>query len=163
MVVSLISFKNKGRIKKVVLSGIGSHSDLVKDNIKKLKRAGWKDSANGENIISIESNFSGWNRFTVESGEPSKSELAILKRAYKKCAGSAKVLIAHVKRCGKIDDALIKLFTAPAQNVLNETTAPAQKVFNETYASAQKVFNETTASAWIKLFTVKLNRASHLQ
>jgi hypothetical protein len=60
-----------------------------------------------------------------------------------KCAGSAKALIANVKRCEKIDDALVNLL---------KVKAPA-------WAEYDKV----KASAWAKLFSIKANRVPHLQ
>ena len=115
VVVSLVKFKNKNKNVRVVLSGIGSHSDLLKDNLKKLKRAGWKEGVSGELVISIESDFSAWNKFTVESSAiQNRNELKILRDTYKRCAGDTKHLIAHVEKCGKIDVALVNLLGAPA-------------------------------------------------
>jgi len=117
VIVSLVKWQGKSkRVKRCVLSGIGSHSQLLADNSKKLERLGWRDNAPGQKVYSIESDFSAWNKFSLAGDEPDKSELAILKREYKKCAGSAKALIAHVKRCGKIDDALERLFTSEAKS-----------------------------------------------
>lgn len=45
---------------------------------------------NGESIVSIESDFSGWNKYTIEAGSPSAAEIKILNREYKKIAGSAR-------------------------------------------------------------------------
>ncbi|MBE3141511.1 MAG: hypothetical protein IMZ53_13125, partial [Thermoplasmata archaeon] len=126
VVVSLISFKKKNKTVQVVLSGVGSHSDLVKDNLKKLQRAGWKEDAKGESVLSIESDFSSWNKFTIESEtKPNRNELKILRDTYKKCAGNARALIAHVKRCGKIDDALLDLLAAPARAEYEKVSASA--------------------------------------
>ncbi|MDD5006746.1 MAG: hypothetical protein PHS93_09515 [Candidatus Omnitrophica bacterium] len=39
VIVSLVKFKDKNnKQKRVVLKGIGSHSDLIKDNIASLKK-----------------------------------------------------------------------------------------------------------------------------
>jgi uncharacterized membrane protein len=148
VVISLVKFTANGKKKKVVLSGIGSHSDLIKDNVKKLKRSGWKENSSGESIISIESDFSGWNKYMVESGKPSESELAILTREYKKCAGNAKALIAHVKRCGKIDNALIALLTASAWAECEKVTASAWAECGKVMASAWAEYKKVTAPAW---------------
>lgn len=141
VIVSLVKFRVKNRTKQVVLAGIGSHSQLVAENQKRLKRLGFRENSKGQSVISIESDFSGWNKFNVESGIPTKEELKVLASIYKKIAGNASALIRHVKRCGKIDDALIGLLMAPAQ----------------------KLYNETTAQAWCKLFAVKSNRILKLQ
>ena len=126
VIISLIKFKVGRQTKKVVLTGIGSHSDLFKNNIKKLKREGWKESVSNEKIISIESNFSGWNKFTIESHDkPNNSELSILRKAYKGCAGNAENLIKHVKKIGKIDNALLNLLSAPAFAEYNKVTDTA--------------------------------------
>jgi hypothetical protein len=163
IVISLVKFTANGKGKKVVLSGIGSHSDLLKNNIKKLKRSGWKENASGESVISIESDFSRWDKFTVESGHPTCAEVAILTREYKKCAGNAKALIAHVKRCGKIDDALIALLTASAWAEYKKVRASARAEYEKVTASARAEYEKVTASAWIKLFSKKENRVERLR
>jgi hypothetical protein len=146
-IVSLISFKVKNRTKRIILSGIGSHSDLVKDNLLKLKKAGWKENIVGERIISIESDFSAWNKFTVESGEPSKLELKILRNTYKKCAGNARSLISHVKRCGKIDNALVNLLTEPALAECKKVTEPALAEYNKVTEPAWAEYNKVKEQA----------------
>jgi hypothetical protein len=147
-IVSLYIWRDGKKTRREVRSGIGSHSDLARDSREWLISKGWTEDAPGQNVISIESNFKkGWNVFTIESGKPSMSERAILSREYKRIAGDARALIAHVKKCGKVDDGLIKLLYAPAQKVFDETCAQARKVFNETCAPAQKVLNETCAPA----------------
>ena len=174
VVISLISFKNKKKNVRVVLSGIGSHSSLVSDNLKKLKRAGWKENAIGERIISIESDFSAWNKFTVECGEPNRNELKILRSAYKKCAGDATHLIAHVKRCNKLDDSLVNLLTedarteyekvkAPAWTEYEKVTAQARTEYEKVTAPARTEYEKVKAQAWIKYFSIKANRVPHLQ
>ena len=175
VVVSLVSFKNKKKNTGIVLSGIGSHSDLIKDNLKKLKRVGWIENASGEKVISIESNFSSWNKFTIVSdSQPNRNELKLLRDAYKKCAGNVKALIAHVKRCGKIDDALVNLLTEPAWAEYKKVTEPAWAEYNKVTEQALAEYNKVTEpalaeykkvkeQAWIKLFSVKANRVPHLQ
>jgi hypothetical protein len=169
-----------GRGKRLILKGVGSHSALVQQNTEQLKELGCKTDGS-ESVVSIESNFSQkqWNQFNIVFGTPSKSDLELLKREYKQCAGSASVLIKHVKKYG-FDDALVDLLTAPAQKAYNEAkvsaqkaydevTAPAQKVYNEAKASAlkvydeviapaQKAYDEVIASAWITLFSKDKNR-----
>ena len=158
---------------------------MFSDNEKKLIKAGWKEGISGESIISIESDFSAWNSFTVEHGVPTKFEKRLLAAEYKKCAGNVRALISHVKRLGKIDDALTNLLTAPALKQYEEVTAPARKQYEEVTApawkqykevtapalkqykevtaTALKQYEEVTATAWIKLFSVKTNRVPHLQ
>jgi hypothetical protein len=197
IVISLVKFKSKNKNVRVVLSGIGRHSDLIKSNLGKLQKAGWVGNISNESVISIESDFSAWNKFTVESeDQPNRAELKILKDTYKKCAGNARALIAHVKRCGKIDDALVNLLTAsalaeyekveapalaeykkvtasalakynkveaPALAEYKKVTAPALAEFDKVTASALAEYKKVTAPAWIKLFSLKSNRAPHLQ
>jgi hypothetical protein len=151
-IVSLVKFKVKGRNKSIVLKGIGGHSQLVQDNLAKLKRAGWNDNLPDQKVFSIESDFSAWNKFTVESGDPNKAELKILAKAYKEIAGSASALIRHVLKCGKIDGGLVGLLEAPAQAEYDKVTAQA-------WAEYDKV----TAQAWASLFRVKSNRIKYLQ
>ena len=99
--------------KSVILVGVGSHSKLLADNRHKLKRLGWSEGAKNQSVISIESDFQkGYGTYTVESGNPSVVELQRLARAYDKCAGSAKRLIAHVEKYG---------YDAALENLLNET------------------------------------------
>jgi hypothetical protein len=163
-IVSLISFKKNNKTVRVVLSGIGSHSKLVKDNMKKLQRAGWKESINGERVVSIESDFSAWNKFTVESGsKPNRAELKILRDTYKKCAGDAKHLIVHVKRCGKIDNALVDLLIESALAEYEKVKAPAWAKYEKSTAQALAEYEKVKAQAWNKLFSIKANRVPHLQ
>ena len=161
VIVSLVKWQGKAKkVKRCVLSGIGSHSQLLSDNSKKLARL---DSAPGQMVYSIESDFSAWNRFSLAGNEPDKASLAILKREYKRCAGSAKALIAHVKRCGKIDDALVAIFTAQALAEYNKVTAQAWAEYNKVKAPALAEYNKVTAPAWCKLFAKKSNRIKCLQ
>jgi hypothetical protein len=173
-IVSLVQFKVGKRNKQIVLKGIGSHADLVADNIKKLTRAGWKDSLPGQKVFSIESDFSAWNKFTVESGEPSKKELKVLAKAYKEIAGSPSALIRHVLKCNKVEDALVRLLTATADKAWQEATATAEKAWQEAKATADKAWQEAAATAekawqevkakqFVRLFRVKSNRIACLQ
>ena len=186
VVISLVKFKNKKKNITVVLSGIGSHSDLIKDNIVKLKRTGWKENISGESIISIESDFSAWNKFTIESEtQPNQNELKILRETYKKCAGSAKALIAHVQKCGKIDNALVNLLTEPAlaeyNKIKDQAWAEYHKITDPALAEYNKIkepalaeyskikdpalaeYSKIKDPAWIRLFSSKANRVPHLQ
>ena len=140
VIASLVKFRVGKKRKSVILSGIGSHSDLFGDNREKLIGLSGVEGE-GEEIVSIESDFSGWNKFTVESGEPSKSDYRKLAAEYKRIAGSSKALIAHVLRCMKIDEALLSLLTAPAR----------------------AEYNKVTASAWAALFRKKSNRVERLR
>ncbi len=142
--LSLFKFSNKS----VILTGIGSHSNLVKDNIDLLKKMGWKEGA-GESVISVESNFNNnkYNQFTIELGLPDSSDLKKITSTYKKVGGSPQKIINHIKRCKKIDEDLLNLLTAPAGKLYKETTAPAGKLYEETTAHAGKLYDETTAHA----------------
>ena len=151
-IVSLIQFKVKERTKNVVLKGIGSHSQLVSDNTAKLTKAGWNENLPGQKVFSIESDFSAWNKFTLVSGFPNKVELKLLKTAYKEIAGSASALIRHVLKCNKIDEALLRLLTAPAWAEYEKVTAPAWAEYNK-----------VKAQAWVSLFRKPLNRIGCLQ
>ena len=146
-IVSLIQFKPKKRTKSIVLKGIGSHSQLVQDNLTKLTKAGWNENLPGQKVFSIESNFSAWNKFTVESGEPGKKELKILKTAYKEIAGSPSALIRHVLKCGKIDDALIALLKAAARAEYGKVTAAARAEYDKVTAPARAEYGKVTAAA----------------
>ena len=154
-IVSLVKFKKGKKTRRVVLSGVGSHSDLLSRERKKLIKAGWREGCLGEEVISIESDFSGWNRFTVEGGNPGKSDMAILKREYKKIAGNAKTLIVHVKRVGMIDDALVGLLTAPAWAEYNKVTATAWAEYNKVKAPALAEYDKVTAPALAEYDKVK--------
>jgi hypothetical protein len=149
VIVSLVKFQTEsGKNKRIVLKGIGSHSDLLKDNQARLEKLGFKETCMNQDVISIESDFSGWNRFTVESGYPTRSEFAILTRAYKECAGNAKTLIAHVKFYRNIDDGLLNLLTITAWKAYQEAKAPASKAYREVEAPAWKAYQEVEATAW---------------
>ena len=164
VIVSLVKFKDKNnKQKRVVLKGIGSHSDLIKDNIASLKKRGWNENSRNQDVISIESDFSAWNKFTVENGSPTKSEMAILRRAYKECAGNAKLLIAHVKDIGRLDNSLVKLLSAQALAKYKEVEAPAWAKYEEVEAQAWAKYEEVKAQAWAKLFRKKENRVKRLQ
>ena len=99
--------------KSVILVGVGSHSKLLADNRHKLERLGWSETTKNQVVISIESDFrKDYGTYTVESGNPSVVDLQSLARAYDKCAGSAKRLIAHVEKYG---------YDVSLENLLNET------------------------------------------
>ena len=147
-IVSIVKFKKGNRIVRVPISGIGSHSELVSANQKLLKRKGWNDSLPGQEVVSIESDFTkGWNRYTVEAGVPDKSDKGILDREFKKIAGSPKALIAHVKRCGKIDNALVGLLTAPAWEQYDKVKAPALEQYDKVTAPAWEQYKKVKAQA----------------
>ena len=154
VVISLVKFQVNGKQKQVILSGVGSHSQLFKDGAARLTRLGWRAGLE-EGIVSIESDFSGWNRFSVESGTPTKRELTTLKRAYKKVAGNGKVLIAHVRRIGKIDDALLELFRAQALAEYDKVSAPAWAEYNKVSAPALAEYDKVAAQALAEYNKVK--------
>jgi len=115
VILSLVKFQVGKKQKRVVLKGVGSHSDLLLRNRKQLTQLGWRESPTDE-VISIESDFAnGWNRYTVESGSPTAADARILAREYKRCAGTAKALIAHVRKYG-YDESLANLLSAKGQN-----------------------------------------------
>ena len=159
-IVSLVKFKKGKRLVRVPVSGIGSHSELIKANTLLLKRRGWNENLPGQEVISVESDFTkGWNYFTVESGQPDKSDMAILRRKFKTIAGSASALIRHVKRCGRIDDALVALLTAsawaeyekvraPAWAEYEKVTAPAWAEYEKVRAPALAEYEKVRATAW---------------
>jgi predicted aminopeptidase len=150
----LVGFRVRGKQKKVVLSGIGSHSQMLQDNASRLKGLGWLGSGD-EWVASIESDFSGWNKFTVESGEPTPADLRLLKCEYKRVAGSAKALIAHVKRTGKIDHALVDLLTAPAWAEYDKVRDAAWAEYDKVRAAARAEYGEVRAAAWAGYGEVK--------
>ena len=113
-IVSLVQFKVGRKRKNIILTGIGSHSQLIKDNAAILTGRGWDENHPDQKVFSIESDFSAWNKFSIVAGEPGKKELKLLASAYEKIAGNASALIRHVKHCGKIDDSVLRLLTAPA-------------------------------------------------
>jgi hypothetical protein len=184
VIVSLVSFKVKGKTRRVVLSGVGSHSELIQSSAKRLKRAGWKENPS-DRVVSIESDFSGWNKYSLAGGNPTTAETAILSREYKRIAGNAKALIAHVKSVKKIDDALLRLLTAPALAEYEKVTAPAlaeyEKVTAPAWAEYEKVtapalaeyekvtaaalaeYEKVRAAAWCKLFAKAENRVGCLR
>jgi hypothetical protein len=185
VIVSLVKFKAKGKNKTVVLSGIGSHSDMLAKHKQTIIKAGWKVGKN-ESIISIESDFSkGYGNFTVESGTPTKKEMALLKKEYNRCAGSTTALIAHVKTVSKIDDALISLLTAKALADYEAKCAPlyadyeakcaplyadykAKRAtlyadYEAKRATLDADYEAKCATHWIALFSIKENRLNHLQ
>ena len=173
VVISLVTFKSNGKRKRIVLFGIGSHSGLVKDNITKLKRAGWKEGGE-EGVISIESDFSTWNKYSVQCGTLTESERKILDRAYKSVAGNAKSLIAHVGRCGRIDDALLRLLTDSALSEYEKVKASAwseyEKVrdlalseYEKVKASALSEYKKVTDSAWSEYEKVRASAWSEYE
>ena len=144
-IVSIVRFGKK----RVVLSGIGSHSTLIADNKKLLEKRGWKEDAPNQSVVSYESDFTQnkWGKFTHEAGDPKKGDEKIVKAEFKRVSGSASALIKHIQRIGRIDDALVKLLTAPAWEAYSEATAPAWKAYNEATAPALEAYNEATATA----------------
>ena len=122
-IVSIVRFGKK----RVVLSGIGSHSTLIADNKKLLEKRGWKEDAPNQSVVSYESDFTQnkWGKFTHEAGDPKKGDEKIVKAEFKRVSGSASALIKHIQRIGRIDDALVKLLTAPAWEAYSEATATA--------------------------------------
>ena len=186
VIVSLVSFKVGRKTNRIILSGIGSHSDLLRDNKKLLKASGWTEDLSNQKVISIESNFTkGWNNWTLESGSPTLVEKRLLSKEYKRVAGDAKSLIAHVKKREKIDDALVRLLTSEAQSQYQKDYAPIKaqyykdiapiyaqyhKDIASIYAQYQKdiasiyaQYQKDRAPIWIKLFSVLENRVKELQ
>ena len=164
VIVSVVEWRGKNRkIKRCVLSGIGSHSQLLANNAKRLNRLGWRENSTYQHVYSIESDFSAWNKFQLAGDEPDGATLRLLKNEYKRIAGNAKALIAHVKRCGKIDDALLNLLTAPALAEYDKVTAPALAEYDKVKAAAWAEYDKVTAATWCKLFAVKSNRVEHLR
>ena len=144
----ILSRLSKGR-KSLILTGIGSHLSLISDNQKRIEKKFGSVNDSEIQIISCESDFSkGWNHFTIESEMPTKSEMKQIKSVWKETAGSARALISHVKRCGKIDDALVELFTAPAIAEYNKVKAQAWAEYNKVEAQAIAEYNKVTAPAW---------------
>jgi hypothetical protein len=94
---------------ELLLSGVGGHHDLIKSNKDKLLALGWRGDMTDVKVYSIESDFSGWNKFTFESEVPPERIKKILADEYERIAGSAEALITHVKKVGKIDEALVDL------------------------------------------------------
>ena len=155
-IVSIVRFGKK----RVVLSGIGSHSTLIADNKKLLEKCGWKEDAPNQSVVSYESDFTQnkWGKFTHEAGDPKKGDEKIVKAEFKRVSGSASALIKHIQRIGRIDDALVKLLTAPAWEAYSEATATAWKAYNEATAPALAAYNEAKATAFIKIFRNPKNR-----
>ena len=145
-IVSIVRFGKK----RVVLSGIGSHSTLIADNKKLLEKRGWKEDAPNQSVVSYESDFTQnkWGKFTHEAGDPKKGDEKIVKAEFKRVSGSASALIKHIQRIGRIDDALVKLLTAPAWKAYGEATATALGAYNEAKAPAWKAYSEAKATAW---------------
>ena len=156
-IVSIVRFGKK----RVLLSGIGSHSTLIADNRKLLEKRGWKEDAPNQSVVSYESDFTQkkWGKFTHEAGDPRKGDEKIVKAEFKRISGSASALIEHMRRIGRIDDALVNLLTAPAlkaygevtataRKAYDEATAPALKAYGEATAPARKAYDEATAPAW---------------
>ncbi len=115
VIVSLVKFRAKGKMKRVILSGIGSHTKLFRDNLAQLRDAGWRPNT-GEEIISTEADFFlGYNKFNIESGTPTESDRRMLMHEFKRCAGSATALIAHVRKHKTIDESLLDLLTTEAR------------------------------------------------
>ena len=155
VVISLVKFNAKGKNKSVILSGIGSHSDLIKDNKSRLERLGWTENSTNQNVYSIESDFSGWNKFTIESDQPHEKDLQRLKIAYKKCAGNAKALISHVKKCGKIDDALIRLLSQLAWAEYKKVTQPARAEYEKVRQLALAEYKKVEQQEWAEYQKVR--------
>ena len=147
IIVSIVKWPHNGKVKRFIQNGIGSHSDMAKRDADKIKEVCPCDGT--ESLVSAESDFTkGWGGYKVESGLPDKNDLRILKREFKKCAGSAQALIAHVKKHKKIDIALVEFLTHEAQKVCDDTHAPAWKVCDDICAQARKVCDDTCAQAW---------------
>jgi hypothetical protein len=174
VIISMVKFDANGKHKRVILRGIGGHADLLKDNKKKLEKEGWTENAKSQDVISIESDFSGWNKFTVESGVPSISEMAILAREYKKIAGNARALIAHVKAVGKIDSALERLFSADGLKIYEakldvlyaDYKAKRDALYADYKAKRDALYADYEAKlarVWAKQFSQKENRVEWLR
>ena len=142
VIVSLVEFKGK----QVILSGIGSHSKLLKDNKQLLIDRGWAEDNESQKVFSIESDFTnGYGKFTIESGKPDDKQLELLTREYLNCAGTDRQLIDHVKRCGKIDGSLVKLLTPEANGRYYEARALIGKQYKEACAPIWKQYSEACA------------------
>ncbi len=174
VIISLVKFKVHGRTKRVLLSGVGSDSELLAQNNSKLRKAGWTEGSAGQEVISIESNFTrGWNDYTIERGKPSKADEVLLAKEYKRCAGSARALMAHVKRRG-FDESLVGLLTAKAAKRYREAeaklwkqyievAAPKWERYEEAKVPAWKQYKDLSAKPWIELFEEKINRVKQLR
>ena len=155
-IVSIVRFGKK----RVVLSGIGSHSTLIADNKKLLEKRGWKEDAPNQSVVSYESDFTQnkWGKFTHEAGDPKKGDEKIVKAEFKRVSGSASALIKHIQRIGRIDDALLKLLTAPARKVYDAATSEVWKVYAAATSEARKVYDAATSEAFVKIFRNPKNR-----
>ena len=172
VIVSIVKFRTKtGKRKQMVLSSIGSHSGMLSANSKRLVRAGCDINTAGCAVVSAESDFAGrkYGRYTLAGGDPTKRDLAILTREFKRCAGSARSLIAYVRRVGVIDDALLDLLSESAwaeyKKVAKSAWAEYKKVTESAWAEYNKVaesawaeYNKVTESAWARLFSKPKNR-----
>ncbi len=148
----------KWRGGSTVLVGVGSHSELLAKNRKKLERLGWRDDTDNQGIISIESDFKGsYGAFSVESGDPNPDELERLRRAYNKCAGSASKLTAHVKKYG-FNASLVELLSETGKDdyfarlkLLDDDHGARRKLLIDDYQVRRKLI-------WLKIFSQKKNR-----
>ena len=149
VVVSLVKFKVGDKSKTVIMSGVGSHSELIANNLPRLKKLGYTE-AKDDFLCSVESDFTkGWGKFS-DAGhfvDATIGEQKKIAKEYKRVAGSVKALIAHVKKCGKIDNALLDLLSAPAQKAYDEAIATAQKAYNEAIVTALKAYDEARVTA----------------
>src|ERR1700690_393534 len=95
-IVSIFRFSNK----KVVLSGIGSHSTLARENKKLLEKKGWSEKDPNQSVVSYESDFTGrkWGMFTHEGGNPRRGDQTTAKKEFKRISGSASALIKHIQK-----------------------------------------------------------------
>ena len=165
--VSIVRFNGK----KVVLTGIGSHSQMFQDNKKLLLRRGWKENDPGQSVVSYESNFENlkWGEFILEGGMEQEGDNKTAQEKFKEIAGSASVLIKHIRRIKKIDNTLIDLLTAQGYDKYYADRKPLldkynadRKLFDDKYYADLKPlddkYNADRARAFIKIFRVQKNR-----
>jgi exonuclease VII small subunit len=92
-IVSIVRFKTKSGPKEVVLTGIGSHSHLLRQNFASLKRAGYTGNVPIlERVVSAESTLDkGFGKYRTDREDDPK-----FKELFAKMCGDSKKLTAHV-------------------------------------------------------------------
>jgi len=128
-----------------IAAGIGSHSELTQKLERKLKRLGWTETAKGQRVVSIESDFSkGYGKFVMAGGEATQADIKRLQVEYDRVAGSATALMRHIKKCG-VDNALVSLLTGKSRNTYEDGRAQLWKTYEDGCAQLLKTCQDGRA------------------
>lgn len=185
VIATLVQFRDeKDKQVRVLLTGIGSHSEMISDNEPKLRHRGYiRGHYSEERVYSIESQLQkGWAKFSYESptayGVPSDIK-KMFQKTVREIAGNAKRLREFVHRIGKVDNALVRLLRPPIaeqfrldsdfhENIVYSRSwkkfpGYGTKPTRKRWEYVERSMRRWRVREWDKLFRYRANRISILR